>query len=56
MQLRLAHHAPQAQEQAVVVVRRIVEAVGVGDERPPQGAQIQSAYQSALLRARRLAS
>src|SRR3954452_2197498 len=41
MQLRLAHDAGQAQEQAVVVGARIVEPLAIGDEHPEQGAQLE---------------
>jgi len=33
--LRLAHHPPQPQQQPVVVVGGIINAVGVGDEGSP---------------------
>jgi hypothetical protein len=41
MQLRLAHDAGQAQEQAVVVGAGIVEPLAIGDEHPEQGAQLE---------------
>src|SRR5215217_7284485 len=41
VQLCLAHDAGQAQEQAVVVGARIVEAFAIGNEHPKQGAQLE---------------
>ena len=41
VQLGLAHGALEPQQQAVVVVRRIVEAVGVGEQRAEERAQLQ---------------
>jgi len=41
VQLRLAHHAPQPEQEAVVVVGGVVDAVRVGAERAPQRAQVQ---------------
>ena len=41
MQLGLAHHAAQAEQKPVVVIGRIVDAVGVTDEDLEQRAQLQ---------------
>ena len=41
VQLRLAHHAPESEQEAVVVVRGVVDAIRVGDERSPERAQVQ---------------
>ena len=41
MKLRLAHRSLQSQHQTVVVVARVIQAVGVGDQGVGQRAQIQ---------------
>ena len=41
MKLRLAHDAGQAEQEPVVVVGRVVEAIGVGQERAESRAQLQ---------------
>jgi hypothetical protein len=41
MKLRLAHHPVQAEQEAVVVIRRIIQAVGVGQECPEACTQFQ---------------
>ena len=41
MQLGLAHGSLQAEHETVVVVARVIETVGIGDERVGQRAQIQ---------------
>jgi hypothetical protein len=41
MQLGFRHRALQAQQQAIVKIPRVVDAIGVGDQRVEQGAQFQ---------------
>ena len=41
VKLRLAHHAVQAEQEPVVVVGRVVEPVGVGQQHAEAGAQLQ---------------
>ena len=56
MQLGLAHDPLETQEQTVVEVRRVIQAIVVAQERPEQSAQRTRGTQSGSERARRLAS
>jgi hypothetical protein len=41
VQLGLAHHATQAQQQAIVGVDRIINAIGITDEHVKQGTEFE---------------